>query len=509
MSAGEGIRELEELIGSVDNLPSLPAVALEVLHLTRDENASMEDLAEAVARDPALCAKVLRMANSSLFRRGNEVSTLLEATMRLGLKTLKMMALSFSLAATLPREGRSAFDYIGYWRRSLVMAVSARSLARLVKCSQQDEAFVCGLLAEFGRLALAEAIPDRYKEVQVQAEGPVPTSALERQVLGFDHHRVGALILQSWELPETIWRPIELCGAPHELEEYPPEVRELVGVLDMSRGACLMICEGTAGQGLRALEERGGRYFGLAKSEVEAFFVGLEGGITETALLLNVELPQLDAYGEILERARQQLMQLSIGTVADLNAAAQRASELEKMNAELSSRANTDALTQLPNRARFDAELEAVVRARIAGNGMHRSLGIVMIDVDHFKRFNDEHGHPAGDAVLREVAQAIASSVRGGNLAARYGGEEFVVLLPNVTLENLEPIAERLRSRVADAQIEYEGQTFQVTVSVGGACVEHIRTQKAGALLLSLADECLYEAKHRGRDCCVCREVEI
>ena len=100
-----------------------------MLRLSRDPEASLDDMAQVLSRDPALCTKMLRTANSARFSLGHEVTTLQQATMVLGMKSVRLMALSFSLASSLPKSGSGSFDYDGYWRRSLVSAVAAQSLA--------------------------------------------------------------------------------------------------------------------------------------------------------------------------------------------------------------------------------------------------------------------------------------------------------------------------------------------------------------------------------------------
>ena len=122
-------RELPSALTSAEDLPSLPAVALEVLRLTQDENSTVENLAQCLSRDPALAAKILKLSNSAMFSMGKEVTTLQRATMVLGLKTVKLMSLSFSLIGSIPGSGSEGrFSFEEYWRRSLVRSVSARSL---------------------------------------------------------------------------------------------------------------------------------------------------------------------------------------------------------------------------------------------------------------------------------------------------------------------------------------------------------------------------------------------
>lgn len=154
--------------------------------------------------------------------------------------------------------------------------------------------------------------------------------------------------------------------------------------------------------------------------------------------------------------------------------------------------ATTDALTGLSNRRHFLAEATAAFT-----QASSRPFSVVMIDVDHFKSFNDEHGHLAGDMVLAEVARRIRDAAGGGAMVGRFGGEEFAISLPGVDAVRARATAERIRRAVSAAPITVEGNAWDVTVSVGvatddGACTFEV--------LLRRADDKLYEAKHGGRD---------
>jgi len=166
-----------------------------------------------------------------------------------------------------------------------------------------------------------------------------------------------------------------------------------------------------------------------------------------------------------------------------------------RLHAELHRRATADALTGLPNRRAFEEALaREVARARRAGT----PLALLAVDVDHFKRVNDQRGHPAGDAVLRAVAGRIASGARAGDLVARVGGEEFAVALPGAGPEAALEAAERIRARVAEEPIALEGGDLGVTVSVGVASLGEPAPD--GPSLAARADEALYRAKRAGRD---------
>jgi diguanylate cyclase (GGDEF)-like protein len=156
----------------------------------------------------------------------------------------------------------------------------------------------------------------------------------------------------------------------------------------------------------------------------------------------------------------------------------------------------TDPLTGLGNRRRFDQELaRRFAQWRRAGT----PLSLVLVDVDHFKRVNDEHGHAAGDAVLHDVAQVLAECVREMDVVARYGGEEFGMILPGTTLAEAKPVAERVRGAIAGRTFQYGGHELLITVSAGLA--EAMLTNDM-EVLVARADAALYSAKDGGRDCC-------
>jgi diguanylate cyclase (GGDEF)-like protein/PAS domain S-box-containing protein len=155
-----------------------------------------------------------------------------------------------------------------------------------------------------------------------------------------------------------------------------------------------------------------------------------------------------------------------------------------------------DSLTGLYNRRYLEETLEREVRraARAA-----QSLGFLMIDLDHFKSFNDTYGHDAGDAVLRETALFLAKGIRAEDFVCRFGGEEFVVILPTADLESSRARGERLRLKMRELTIMYHGKSLgMVTISVGVAAFpEHGRSPKE---LMAAADAALYQAKRGGRD---------
>jgi diguanylate cyclase (GGDEF)-like protein len=166
--------------------------------------------------------------------------------------------------------------------------------------------------------------------------------------------------------------------------------------------------------------------------------------------------------------------------------------------------ATTDSLTGLYNHRFFrDALALEIARA----NRLGYSIGLLMIDVDNFKRVNDTFGHPAGDDVLRNIADVLRGSLRQTDVAARYGGEEFAVVLPGLGPRGVRAVGEKLRRAVRGLQpLAADGVTpFPVSVSVGGVSASPPTLNPVD--LVRMADTALYEAKRRGKDC-VCVEPE-
>ena len=172
--------------------------------------------------------------------------------------------------------------------------------------------------------------------------------------------------------------------------------------------------------------------------------------------------------------------------------------ELAVINRHLQALAATDALTNVANRRAFDLAVTREWR-RLSREAL--PLGMIILDVDHFKSYNDLHGHPAGDACLRTIIAAAASVIkRPTDLLARYGGEEFAVILPATYLDGAVQIAEQLRRVIAEHAVPHDASPFShVTVSVGVACMlpnEHSVIEQ----LTARADAALYMAKRGGRN---------
>lgn len=220
----------------------------------------------------------------------------------------------------------------------------------------------------------------------------------------------------------------------------------------------------------------------LADNQEEQRIRGLECGISDC--LSTSTGPQ-----ELALRTRRYLDQKS------------RMESLRRANEDLARQTITDALSGLHNRRYFDRVLETEV-ARCNRSG--EAFALLLLDLDHFKRINDQLGHPVGDKVIQMVGQTLLSGIRTSDTCCRYGGEEFALIMPATRAPEAKLVAERLRNMVAGLQIPDIPQGHQVTISVGISLGDPRSEIKAQQVLLE-ADQALYTAKANGRNCCVLR----
>lgn len=199
----------------------------------------------------------------------------------------------------------------------------------------------------------------------------------------------------------------------------------------------------------------------------------------------------LSEEADFLEPDQRRLLEVLCNHASATLASALLHAEIEKL-------ATTDGLTGLFNHRRFQERLTEELKRLKRYN---EPLSLILTDIDFFKKVNDTYGHPAGDQVLRGVAQLIREAIRDIDIPARYGGEEFAVILPGTTDEGARTIAERLRKAVMGATFSVDDKGLKVTISVGIASAPADATVKED--LIELTDKSLYHAKHNGRNQCV------
>jgi two-component system, cell cycle response regulator len=484
--------------GYVDQLPSLPSVTLEVLTLCRQESVEVDDLVKAISRDPALTARVLKIGNSPLYARRGPASTLDEAIVRLGIKAVMVAVLSFSLTVALPVSARlGEYDVELFWRRSMIESVSAKAFAQRLGRGNDREAFTCALLMDIGIPLFAKAAPGDYAPVVAQMDGGHPDLIAEETAVHGNHAELAAYLLREWRLPESMAEAVAGHHDPDAFANHPnPGQRDLVRILHLAHLSAGVIMSDSRAMRLRQLEDRVASWFGKASAFVDSVLGSIERGVQEFAEAIRIAPASMSPM-QMLEAARMELINVSM-------AAASALSKAESKVAELENRATTDALTGLFNRGFFDAAMTSEWDRRRGASESTVSLGLIMVDVDHFKRFNDTYGHQTGDEVLRTMGRTLRSAVRDTDFVCRYGGEEFGIICPGTAGPTLRVIAERVRKAVENTRIKTPNGDERVTVSLGACVLSSRPGSETYQALVSRADSALYEAKRTGRNKMVC-----
>jgi diguanylate cyclase len=218
-----------------------------------------------------------------------------------------------------------------------------------------------------------------------------------------------------------------------------------------------------------------------------------------TAKLADDEIDLVEArevIGNVVSNT-QDMMQQNALLEAELSKSTEVMRELQSDLEKVKKEALTDGLTHLANRKAFDAELIRVQSESIANES---EFSLILMDIDHFKGFNDNFGHQVGDQVLRHVAKVLFEGVKGRDIVARYGGEEFALILPETDLKNAVMVAEHLRKAVASKEIINRNSNQmlgRITLSGG---VAEFRDGESLEDFIGRADSALYSAKHNGRN---------
>jgi diguanylate cyclase (GGDEF)-like protein len=445
---------------------------MEVLDLSQDPDIGTAKIAKVIARDPALVAKILKVANSAWYGVRREVTTLSQAVNLLGINGTMSLALSFSLVRGLQKANSESFGHQAYWRRSVIAATAALSTGKFLKFLNTDEIFLASLLQDIGMLVLSEAVRPYGKIVGAAKQDHNLLVEMERKELGVDHAHVGAWFLEKWGLPGILVSAVSQSHGTERLED--PLVKSVaVGghIAEIWVNPQTPAATTHAAESARSL-------MGCSPDQFELILAKTAADLPEITGNLNIPVGDESFINGLLDQAREALAELNIRALQEAR--------------HFAVQAQRDALTSLYNRTYLNQVLGSQFDL---SRSMAQPLSVIFIDIDRFKSINDTYGHNAGDAVLISVAQVIQSATRDSDTLVRFGGDEFVVLLNNTGEEIAGKVAERIRSMVEKkAHQTGDGGHIEVTVSVGWATLSSMSKILSAKELLEAADRSLYAA---------------
>ncbi len=489
-----------------EELPTLPNVASKLIQLTSKEETTLEDIAELVSQDIALSAKILKICNSSFYGFPQKISSINQAVLILGMNAVRSLVLSFSFLSMDGKKKKSIFDFTKFWEKSLASAVGAQYILKHVKNADNDEIFVSGLLQNLGELILAVTFPNRYEEVLQRLEKGGKQEEIEKEIFGLANAEVGAAITTHWGFPEILTLPIEYRSKPREYNGKNKKIQQTISAVYLSDLlSSILFTEENPQEFYKRFRLEASRLLKLQPDQIEDILNNIHTLYAEAGEYFDLDLKNTKSVQDILQEANIRLSLINLDydqmnkqlvlTKVRLEKLMQ---ELEEKNRILANLANIDGLTGVFNHRYFQNSLEQEIER---ATRTEASIALLLIDIDHFKKFNDTYGHQTGDSILVQFARLIEINLRKYDVLARYGGEEFVILLPDTDGETGMLVAEKLRKLIDEHIFTEEGEEYHVTASFGlSARRPTAEDNFSKGDFISQADNALYAAKEAGRN---------
>jgi len=492
-----------ERLKTCTSFPSPPPVALKVIELAQDPNTDLRIVADTCSGDPAIAAKIMKIANSALYASRRQSTNLRQALVVLGLNATLTLALSFTLVGGLRRDPPKGFDFLTYWRRTILAATWAKLLATEMHQPLGEEVFISALLQDIGMLAIDRVAPEVYQDISPLQMEHDKLAEYERGQLEADHAAVGAWLLQSWNMPE----PLVLAVAHShvfEAEGIDADRQLYTRIIAMSGLLADAWTSGADEGTMRRVAVAAETQLGIVPNRLVDLFDVVKEQIPVAADIFEMDLFEQSQIDDITDAAREILMIRNLHVLSEAVDLQKQASMLESENMALKQETILDGLTGVGNRRHFEDSFEKEFKS---AKQLGWPLSLIFVDIDFFKEINDTHGHQAGDEILREIAKLIAGAIRSDDIVARYGGDEFVVLLPGSDAKAAGYVAERLVDQAAKCSVTIDDKDVRPTLSLGVATQSSQINFETEQDLLTAADEALYHSKKNGRNQHTCYET--
>ncbi|MGC3982095.1 MAG: GGDEF domain-containing protein [Steroidobacteraceae bacterium] len=488
--------EFEARLSAQVDFPSPSKVAMEVIGLARDPDIEIGKVATAIGKDPAMAAKLLRIANSAFYAQRRPSQNIRQSLVIIGLNAALTLALSFSLVSTLRGCKPNGIDYRRYWRRTLLAATASRAFAERVCKGRDEDAFLTGLLQDVAILAIDRTSADFYEQLPKGASHSVQIKYEQERLDGKDHAHYGGILLKAWNLPAPLCYGVEHSHRPDKADFNSDEGKVARCVALGSELAEVALAEDRsgllpqlAGQAAKLLSLRGEQF-----TEVVTRVLKL---IPEAEELYETSILDAGDAETLLAQARELMTVRNLTALRDVQALQETAAVLMSRTEELEDTARRDPLTGTLNRMWLERMLEREYTQAVM---FSRSLSIAFVNLDHFKRINEKTGHEGGDRVLKSCADTLQANIRGSDMLGRYSGDTFLVILPGTDEALASQVCTRMLSAIKELPHATNQETLKITASAGIATYTPRHRFTNASELLQAADHALYRAKLSGRN---------
>ena len=455
------MNEFERNLIESASLPTVPAIAQRLLELIDDEGAGLEELAEVIAVDPALSAKIVRVINSSMYAMSREVTSVREAVLYLGTNSVCSIALSFSFVSSLRvPDGDREIEQL--WQTSLMTSLAARRLALEVGGWDCEEAFLIGLLCDCGALLLYSALPEYGELVKRFYRGELDLLEAERSAFDSDHPRIGALLLQHWSFPQ---RYCGLIAQHHEpLTDGDPELIDRQRILHCAWLCARALTIGAYVNQTASLSQQLVDTIEIPRAVADTILEELPNELRSIAASLDIAVGEQPSYQDLLSEANTALVDLTLGQDRTVRALAGKIgsgrSGFEDVLEALEQSLVRDEATDLMNRASFEHLLDAFYER---SKQRKIPLGLLIVQCDPGDDAL-ESTDPL-DEILRRTAGVIAGMLRSSDPFARLGATQIAVLLPSCEGEDLKTLAGRVRNMLGATTLETPPCHFSIGIA--------------------------------------------
>ncbi len=498
--------ELLETVIKSDALPTLPNVATKLIALVSKEETTLQTIAELISQDVALTTKILKVSNSAFYNFRQQISSINQAVSILGMNAVRSLVLSFSFFTMRAGKKKSLFKFTQFWERSLTAAVSAKLILEKVNGANTEEIFISGLLQNLGELILAKTIPEQYDRILQQAEEKKKDiGEIELEQLGIQHNEVGYEVAKRWGFPEALLKPMLYQNDPDAYQEDNRQIDLTIKAVYLSNLLTNILFSDTPQEYHKKFQEDARRLLQLTPEDIESILSDVHFQVEQAGKYFDLKTKNTKSVQEILQEANIRLSLLNLDydqinkeLVQAKIALEKMTKELEKKNRRLDNLVNLDGLTNIYNHRYFQTTLDQEINRATRSESF---LSLLLIDIDHFKDFNDKYGHQTGDFILVEFSQLLKKHLRTYDVLARYGGEEFAVILPETTESEALTVAEKLHAIINAATFEKGHNNYSLTASFGCAsCQPSTDDDFSKNNFIAQADEALYTAKNNGRN---------